>query len=87
MPLRRGRAFLAALVAVGLLASAPVAADESSEMAQKRSDLEDVKRRIRELQKEIAGTEESRSSAIEIEKCGTPCKKLVVPSSGSTIQR
>src|SRR5437764_13434780 len=29
----------------------------------------------------------SRSSAIEIAKCGIPCRKLVVPSSGSTIQR
>ncbi len=28
-----------------------------------------------------------RSSAIEIEKTGMPCRKLVVPSSGSTIQR
>ena len=29
----------------------------------------------------------SRSSAIEMAKCGMPCRKLVVPSSGSTIQR
>src|ERR671912_913760 len=29
----------------------------------------------------------SRSSPIEMAKCGTPCRKLVVPSSGSTIQR
>ncbi|QTQ37649.1 Peptidase, M23 family [Aromatoleum petrolei] len=34
-------------------------------MAQKRSDLEEVRQRIRELQKEIADTEESRSSASE----------------------
>ena len=27
------------------------------------------------------------SSAIEIAQCGMPCRKLVVPSSGSTIQR
>src|SRR5436190_11119816 len=32
-------------------------------------------------------TSPSRSSASEIAKCGTPCRKLVVPSSGSTIQR
>src|SRR4029453_6900391 len=29
----------------------------------------------------------SRSRPIEMAKCGTPCRKLVVPSSGSTIQR
>src|SRR5487761_686316 len=29
----------------------------------------------------------SRSAAIEIAKCGMPCRKLRVPSSGSTIQR
>jgi hypothetical protein len=29
----------------------------------------------------------SRSSAIETAKCGMPCRKLVVPSSGSTIHR
>ena len=29
----------------------------------------------------------ARSSAIEMAKCGMPCRKLVVPSSGSTIQR
>src|SRR5256885_749160 len=28
----------------------------------------------------------SRCSAIEIANCGMPCRKLVVPSSGSTIQ-
>jgi len=59
-----------ALVAAGMLALAapvPVLAqvNEPGEVAQKRSDLEDVKRRIRELQKEIAGTEESRSSAAD----------------------
>src|SRR5476651_1937140 len=34
-----------------------------------------------------AMTSPSRSSASEIAKCGTPCRKLVVPSSGSAIQR
>src|SRR6266851_2968307 len=29
----------------------------------------------------------SRSRPIEMAKCGTPCRKFVVPSSGSTIQR
>ena len=29
----------------------------------------------------------SRSSAIDTAKCGMPCRKFVVPSSGSTIQR
>ena len=29
----------------------------------------------------------SRSSAIEIAKCGIPCRKFIVPSIGSTIQR
>ncbi|WP_332669804.1 murein hydrolase activator EnvC family protein [Aromatoleum sp.] len=66
MPLGGGRAFLGALVAAGMLAfAAPAPANEPGEVAQKRSDLEDVKRRIRELQKEIAGTEESRSGAAD----------------------
>lgn len=40
-------------------------ANEAGEVAQRRSDLEDVKRRIRDLQKAIADTEESHSSAAE----------------------
>ncbi|NMG29772.1 peptidoglycan DD-metalloendopeptidase family protein [Aromatoleum evansii] len=48
-----------------LLAGAVVHATDAPEVAQKRSDLEEVRQRIRELQKEIADTEESRSSASE----------------------
>jgi septal ring factor EnvC (AmiA/AmiB activator) len=55
-----------ALVAAAALAcAAPTAAQDAGEVVQRRSDLDEVKRRIRELQKEIADTEESRSSAAE----------------------
>ena len=53
------------LTAVLLALSGAAAANDAGEVAQRRSDLEDVKRRIRELQTEIAGTEESRSSAAD----------------------
>ncbi|MCK0512161.1 murein hydrolase activator EnvC family protein [Aromatoleum buckelii] len=51
-------------LAVALLLGAPAArASEPAEVVQKRSDLEEVKRRIADLRKEIADTEETRSGA------------------------
>lgn len=48
-----------------MLAVAVAHGADSPEVAQKRTDLEEVRQRIRDLQKEIADTEESRSSASE----------------------
>lgn len=62
-PLLRGPRLV--LVTCALLAGGVVHATDAPEVAQKRSDLEEVRQRIRELQKEIADTEESRSSASE----------------------
>ncbi len=60
------RPLAGALVAAVLaLAGAGAAANETGEVVQRRSDLEEVKRRIRDLQKEIADTEESRSAAAD----------------------
>lgn len=59
------RSLFHALAALVLLTGAAVHANENGEVAQKRSDLEEVKQRIRDLQKEIADTEESRSSAAD----------------------
>jgi len=53
------------LTALVLLAGSVAHANEAGEVAQKRSDLEEVRQRIRDLQKEIADTEESRSSAAD----------------------
>ncbi|KON80879.1 peptidoglycan DD-metalloendopeptidase family protein [Azoarcus sp. PA01] len=51
-------------LAVALLLGPPAAwAGEPAEVVQKRSDLEEVKRRIADLRKEIADTEETRSGA------------------------
>lgn len=63
--LRCARRILQALLLLALLGGAAVEASDSGEVEQKRSDLEDVRRRIRDLQKEIADTEESRSSAAD----------------------
>ncbi|WP_018988251.1 murein hydrolase activator EnvC family protein [Aromatoleum toluclasticum] len=54
-----------ALAACALFAGAVAHGADAPEVVQKRSDLEEVRQRIRELQKEIADTEESRSSASE----------------------
>ncbi|NMG73142.1 murein hydrolase activator EnvC family protein [Aromatoleum diolicum] len=59
------RSLFHALAALVLLTGAAAHANENGEVAQKRSDLEEVRQRIRDLQKEIADTEESRSSAAD----------------------
>ena len=59
------RAWFLAFAAASLVAAAPTGASEPAEVSDKRSDLEEVTRRIRDLQKEIADTEESRSSAVD----------------------
>lgn len=61
--LRVWGAVCALLVALGGVACAHAA--EAGDVDRKRSDLEEVNRRLRSLQKEIADTEESRSSAVE----------------------
>lgn len=61
----RPRALLRALAAALLLVTGIAVANENIEVERKRSDLEGVRQRIRDLQKEIADTEVSRSSASE----------------------
>lgn len=61
----RLRSLRLALAACALLAGTVAHGTDAPDVAQKRSDLEEVRQRIRELQKEIADTEESRSSASE----------------------
>ncbi|MBD5802056.1 Murein hydrolase activator EnvC precursor [Azoarcus sp. Aa7] len=61
----RLRSLRLALAACFLFAGTVAHGADAPEVAQKRSDLEEVRQRIRELQKEIADTEESRSSASE----------------------
>ncbi|THF60700.1 murein hydrolase activator EnvC family protein [Pseudothauera rhizosphaerae] len=56
------RAACAALL-LGLLPAGGVLADPTAEAEQRRADLDEVKQRIRELQKEIAATEQSHSGA------------------------
>jgi len=62
-----GRRYLAALAFGCVLAAgsvpAPVLAQASGEIADKRSDLDDLKKRIRELQQEMSRTEANRSGA------------------------
>lgn len=62
-----GRRYLAALAFGCVLASGvmptPVWAQASGEIADKRSDLNDLKKRIRELQQEMSRTEANRSGA------------------------
>ena len=62
-----GRRYLAALVVGCTLASGvvptAVLAQAGGEIADKRSDLDDLKKRIRELQQEMSRTEANRSGA------------------------
>lgn len=62
-----GRRYLAAFAFGCVLASGvmptPVWAQASGEIADKRSDLDDLKKRIRELQQEMSRTEANRSGA------------------------
>ncbi|NMG33568.1 peptidoglycan DD-metalloendopeptidase family protein [Azoarcus sp. TTM-91] len=51
------------LVAVAVSLAWPALAQQAGDLAEKRSDLDDLKRRIRELQKDMAQTEASRSGA------------------------
>lgn len=57
------RSLLAVLLGVSLAAGGPVGAQTAGEVAEKRSDLDEIKQRIRQLQKEVADTERSRSGA------------------------
>lgn len=61
----RGRAALAAiwLLAAALLPTAGQANEPAPDIADRRSDLDDLKRRIRDLQKEMNETEASRSAS------------------------
>lgn len=61
----RLRSLRLVLAACALFAVTVAHGTDAPEVAQKRSDLEEVRQRIRDLQKEIADTEESRSSASE----------------------
>ncbi|NMG44503.1 peptidoglycan DD-metalloendopeptidase family protein [Aromatoleum toluvorans] len=61
----RPRCLRHALAALVLLTGFAAQAADNGDVEQKRSDLEEVRQRIRDLQKEIADTEESRSSASE----------------------
>lgn len=61
----RPRRLRHALAAFVLFSGVAAHAVDNGEVEQKRSDLEEVRQRIRDLQKEIADTEESRSSASE----------------------
>lgn len=54
---------LAATLLIGLLPLGDSAANPASEAEQRRADLDEVKQRIRALQKEIAATEESHGDA------------------------
>mgnify|MGYP005844851705 FL=1 len=54
---------LAATLLIGLLPLGESAANPASEAEQRRADLDEVKQRIRALQKEIAATEESHGGA------------------------
>lgn len=59
---------LGAVLVVLLLAGslpAPLRAADASELTQRRADLQDVQRRIRELERAIADTESTRSAAAE----------------------
>ena len=51
------------LVAAAVSLAVPAQAQQAGDLAEKRSDLDDLKRRIRELQKDMAQTEASRSGA------------------------
>lgn len=65
----RSRAMLAglALACIGAVLSSPAAAQAQSggEIVERRSDLEDLKKRIQDLQQDIARTEQVRSGAAE----------------------
>lgn len=63
MHLRRSRLLAALVTAVMLALPAAVSGQSQGEIAGKRSDLDELQRRIRELQREVAETEETRSGA------------------------
>lgn len=67
--MRRARSTCALVCALGAAVAAGVPsvalAQPAGEISERRSDLDDLKRRIRDLQEEMARTEASRSSALK----------------------